>query len=1001
MGTTALISGIPSVQETPVQEAAVQEAAVQEAAVQEAPVSLPPNGFVSRDAQFAELDALLRRGRLVTLTGPPGAGKSRLLVEYLIRNGLDTGGFVDLTEAGPGADVTAALVAAAAGARGQDTLLVLDGCDHVIGSCARTISALLRADGGLRVLATSREAFRIAGESVCPVPPLGLGQAVALFTLRMAERNSSVTGVDETVLGELCRRLDRLPLAIELAAASCDVMSPGDLLRRLDGRIEVLAGGDRSGPVRQQSLAAALDWSFSLLEDAERTLLGRLAVFDGTFSLDDAEQVCAGHGADAPAIFAGIAALAGKSLVGCETTGATVRYGLLTTVRAAVRAAAWAQAELAVSRPEHVRWCVALAEASGQGDSGALGDVPADAAGDAAGQRHGDAAELSRRLDQVAAQYGDMTGALAWCRSAAPGAGLRLAVALGLYWQVRGPVEDGCRWFGELLEAGQGNGSGTGLGAGPGADLGSGLGSCLDNGPGAGLGADLGAGLGAGRARLEYGALLCVRGEFSRARAEAEEALRCFEAAPDEPGRLDALMLLGSVRALTDGPGSGKLLEEIAASAAGGGWRTGIAVALLGAAQAFTGDLAAARRACLAGARAAAGPLGRLAGEIALGHILLDQGDWPEGQRSLDLARELAQQLGFPRGVAMAAKGLGTAAAAAGRAAEARERLAAAVAAARAAGVPAVLASCLNEQARLLLGADPATARSLSRQVLAAAGTIPAREVAAALLGACHAELADGAADPARSLAEEAAVLARRVGDKLTAARALHAHGLAARMGGDTAAAWALQREALAIRAELGAAPGIAESLEALAGVCAGQGRGREAGELFGAADKLRADLGVVPGPDPRRARDVALAESAGAAEFERGWARGQRTEEIVTETLSREGRRAAATGWGALTRAEIEVARLAAEGLTNREIGARLFVSPRTVQTHLSHVFGKLEVASRRELTREMRTRTRSLGQAEVPLRRILGLPHETPAGPGPAMPGGAWRPAISWSNP
>jgi predicted ATPase/DNA-binding CsgD family transcriptional regulator len=957
MGTTALISGIPPVQETPMQETPAQEAPVQEA-----PVSLPPNGFVSRDAQFAELDALLRRGRLVTLTGPPGAGKSRLLVEYLIRNGLDTGGFVDLTEAGPGADVTAALVAAAAGARGQDTLLVLDGCDHVIGSCARTISALLRADSGLRVLATSREAFRIAGESVCPVPPLGRGQAVALFTLRMAERNSSVTGVDEAVLEEICRRLDCLPLAIELAAASCDVMSPGDLLRRLDGRIEVLAGGDRSGPVRQQSLAAALDWSFSLLEDAERTLLGRLAVFDGTFSLDDAEQVCAGHGADPPAIFAGIAALAGKSLVGCETTGATVRYGLLTTVRAAVRSASWAQAELAVSRPEHVRWCVALAEASGQGGSGAPGV--------AAGQGHGDAAELSRHLDRVAAQYGDMTGALAWCRSAAPGAGLRLAVALGLYWQVRGPAEDGCRWFGELLEAGQGNGPGAGLGA--------------------------------GRARLEYGALLCARGEFSRARAEAEEALRCFEATADEPGRLDALMLLGSVRAVTDGPGGGKLLEEIAASAAGGGgWRTGIAVALLGAAQAFTGDLAAARRACLAGARAAAGPLGRLAGAIALGHILLDQGDWPEGQRSLDLALDLAQQLGFPRGIAMAAKGLGTAAAAVGRAAEARERLAAAVAAARAAGVPAVLASCLNEQARLLLGADPAAARSLSRQVLAAAGAIPAREVAAALLGACHAELADGAADPARSLAEEAAVLARRVGDKLTAARALHAHGLAARMGGDAAAAWALQREALAIRAELGAAPGLAESLEALAGVCAGQGRGREAGELFGAADKLRADLGVVSGPDPRRARDVALAESAGAAEFERGWARGQRTEEIVTETLSREGRRAAATGWGALTRAEIEVARLAAEGLTNREIGARLFVSPRTVQTHLSHVFGKLEVASRRELTREMRTRTRSLGQAEVPLRRILGLPHETPAGPGPAVLGGSWRPAISWSNP
>jgi DNA-binding CsgD family transcriptional regulator len=246
-------------------------------------------------------------------------------------------------------------------------------------------------------------------------------------------------------------------------------------------------------------------------------------------------------------------------------------------------------------------------------------------------------------------------------------------------------------------------------------------------------------------------------------------------------------------------------------------------------------------------------------------------------------------------------------------------------------------------------------------------------------------------------------VLARRVGDKTVAARALYAHGLAARMAGDTAAAWSLHREALAMRADVGAAPGVAESLEALAGVCADQGRGREAGELFGAAAKLWSDLGVMPDPAARRAhaRDVALAGSAGPAEFERGWARGQRAEEIVTETLSREGRRATATGWGALTRAEIEVARLAAEGLTNREIGARLFVSPRTVQTHLSHVFGKLEVASRRELTREMRTRTRSLGQPEVPLRRILGLPHETPAGTGPAVFGAPWRPALSWLNP
>ena len=155
-------------------------------------ISVPPNGFLPRKAQLAELDGLLRRGRLITLIGPPGVGKSRLLAGYLVRGGLDTSGYVDLAEAAVGADVSAALVTAAAVARSHGALLVLDGCDHVIDVCARTVSALLRADPSLKVLATSREAFRIAGESLCPVPPLTLDEAVQLFGLRMIERNSGV-----------------------------------------------------------------------------------------------------------------------------------------------------------------------------------------------------------------------------------------------------------------------------------------------------------------------------------------------------------------------------------------------------------------------------------------------------------------------------------------------------------------------------------------------------------------------------------------------------------------------------------------------------------------------------------------------------------------------------------------------------------------------------------------------------------------------------------------
>jgi predicted ATPase/DNA-binding CsgD family transcriptional regulator len=884
-----------------------------------AAVSVPPNGFVPRHGLFTELDGLLRRGRLVTLTGPPGAGKSRLLAEYLVRGELDTSGYVDLAAAAAGADVTAALVAAAAAARSRGALLVLDGCDHVIDACVRTVSALLRADPCLTVVATSREAFRIAGESLCPVPPLPPGEAAELFTLRMAERNSGVSQEYGTLLADLCRRLDGLPLAIELAAASCDMMSPGDLLRRLDGQIEVLTGGDRGGPARHQSLAAALSWSFDLLTGPERALLGRLAVFAGSFSLDDAEQVCTGDGFGGLAVLTGIAALVGKSLIGCEMSGTAVRYQFLTTVRAAVVAAPWAQPELESTRPRHARWCTGLAE------------VTAPAAGSVA--------ELRSGLDLIEQYYGDMTGALAWCRAAATADGLRLAVALGPYWLVSGRLDDGCGWFSDLIGEAQGGPQDAGL------------------------------------ASLEYGSLLYARGELTHARACAEEALRLFGAEPHLPGQALARMLLSGITALTEPAASGRLLEEIRLAAADpAGWGSAIALALLGWAQTLGGDLAAARAGCLA-ATEAASPLVRLAAEIALGYVLLGQGDVAAAGRALSRGRDLSRELRYPQGTAMALRGLGTAAAAAGRDADARSFLDEAVSAARACGAPAVLAFCLNEQARLLAGDDPAASRALGRQALAAAGVISVRELATALLVIGAGDLAQGELTDGCVLAEEAAVIARRTGDKTVLARALHAQGLAAGLTGDLPSAWSLLREALALRAEAGLLPDVAESLEALAGVCAGQGAPREAGTLSGAAAALRTRFGLVLGPAARAAhdRDTGRARAGNPAEFGRGWARGtgRPPEETVTEVLSLQGRRTAATGWAALTRAEIEVARLAAEGLTNREIGARLFVSPRTVQTHLSHVFGKLKVTSRRELARQMRARTRSLRlTAEVSLR-------------------------------
>src|SRR5262249_38114695 len=149
--------------------------------------------------------------------------------------------------------------------------------------------------------------------------------------------------------------------------------------------------------------------------------------------LDDAEQVCSGHGVSSAAVLAGIAGLVGKSLIGCQANGTAVRYQLLRTVRSTVASAPWAQHELGAMRPQHVLWCTGLAEGSAQAADSAAG--------------------LAFALERIGQHYGDMLEALSWCRSAAAASGLRLATALGLFWQVRGPVSDGCRWFGELMGA--------------------------------------------------------------------------------------------------------------------------------------------------------------------------------------------------------------------------------------------------------------------------------------------------------------------------------------------------------------------------------------------------------------------------------------------------------------------------------------------------------------------------------------------------------------------
>jgi predicted ATPase/class 3 adenylate cyclase len=324
------------------------------------------SSFIGRQQELAEVRALVASSRLVTLTGAGGCGKTRLGLQVaaglLDRTG-DGVWLVDLAAVTgenavapvicqvlgitrqPGRPALEALLDALAP---QDMLIMLDNCEHLIGGCAKAADAIVRGCPQVRLVATSREPLGIGGEAIYQVPPLSLpgpGQtgvpaaessdAVALFIERAKTQGTSLP-VDQAtapLVVSICRRLDGLPLAIELAAARLRSLSLSDLHGRLDQRFRLLTGGSRTALARQQTLQATVEWSYSLLHRAEQSLLSRLSVFAEGFDLDAAEAVCAPGDIETFEVTGLLGSLVDKSLVVAEPAGAALRYRLLETIR--------------------------------------------------------------------------------------------------------------------------------------------------------------------------------------------------------------------------------------------------------------------------------------------------------------------------------------------------------------------------------------------------------------------------------------------------------------------------------------------------------------------------------------------------------------------------------------------------------------------------------------------------------------------------------------------
>ncbi|HLI97982.1 MAG TPA: adenylate/guanylate cyclase domain-containing protein [Candidatus Baltobacteraceae bacterium] len=311
------------------------------------------SSFVGREGVIGEIKDLLEKHRLVSLVGSGGVGKTRCAIQAgseLLSDSTDGVWFIDLAPISDDSLVASAVARAVGVAaspsrpaldavieflKRRHLLLIIDNCEHVIEEARRVTAAILRAAPRVRILATSRESLNISGERIFRVPSLSLQPALQLFADRALSVDSRFAPTDEDAPHEIeiCRRLDGIPLAIELAAARIRILSPRQIAEKLDERFRVLTGGDRSALPRHQTMRALIDWSYDLLSEQERAIFRKLSIFAGGFVLETALSVCRDGVADEIAMLNVLSSFVDRSLLQAERVGDTTRYRLLESVR--------------------------------------------------------------------------------------------------------------------------------------------------------------------------------------------------------------------------------------------------------------------------------------------------------------------------------------------------------------------------------------------------------------------------------------------------------------------------------------------------------------------------------------------------------------------------------------------------------------------------------------------------------------------------------------------
>jgi predicted ATPase/class 3 adenylate cyclase/DNA-binding CsgD family transcriptional regulator len=886
--------------------------------------------FVGRDAELADVRNILAQNRLVTLTGAGGAGKTRLAVQVAASVASDYADGIWYVDLAPltDPDLVPISTARALGLPdqpgrspeksllqfigGRHMLVVLDNCEHLLDASAALVTTLLGGCPRLTVLTTSREPIAMSGEVTWRVPSLSLADdAVRLFSDRAGQAlpGFRVNDDNAAAIDEICHRLDGMPLAIELAAARVRALSPKEILAGLQDRFRLLTGGSRTAVRRQQTLRASVDWSHALLTEPEQILFRRLGVFMGGFDLEACRKVVCDNDLASHHVLDVLALLIDKSLVIAESDGGPMRYRLPETIRQYAQEKLSESAEAMGVRDRHREYFTAMAAAL---------DAPGDIS-------------LKLLLDRAQTEIDNLRAAFAWSReNSETDSALLLATSLQPLWLTRGGLQEGSDW----LDMGLADAEAGGADVTPRAvaralaDK-----AFLDNMRDAeslaraqrslAIARDLDDPALLARTLTACGRLAAWNSDLARPYlSEAENLTRAI----GDRWRLSQLLYS---QALTAVVGAGDLDTAVAAATEGRDLADEV------------GDRGYSRgcRWCLTGVQWVRGDI---AGAEAQHRELMIEADtehaliWQVNARSA-LCHVLAHSGKADAGRALALEALDDAAGI-GRYQEGVVHAALAFAALAGGDVDAAV------------DASDAARERFAGWPLATTTAKPSAQVA----------LARGDLRSARRFADEdvaAAVGWFTVQALSTRARVVLAENEPGQAERDA-------QDALTRAAELGAHLFVPDLLELLAGMARDAGNHLEAARLFGAAHAVRLRTGVVR----FRVYDAEYAASVDATrkaledkEFSAAWEAGaalSTDEAIAYAQRGRGERKRPPSGWDSLTPTERDVVRLVSEGLGNKDIGDRLFISPRTVQTHLTHVYAKLGLTSRMQLAQEVTRR-------------------------------------------